>query len=154
MVDGLAAFAIFSVDIYLAVYFIKKALEESFRIVAFDGNSKTVGIHVIDHHIIVFPQDAHDLGALILLAINPVIFHNAVFLIGTDAGCSVSGGNNRIKFIPSPKRRQHMCAKILDEKLLIAIDIMQNDALEPQVGKFPDPGNVLTHVAGDENMFF
>lgn len=60
---------------YLTFNFIEELVVEFLGVVAFNRNSETVGIHVVDHHVIVFPQNADDLSPLIFLAINSVIFH-------------------------------------------------------------------------------
>lgn len=44
-------------------------------VVTFDRDTETMGVHIVNHHVVVFPQNADDLSSLILLAINSVVFH-------------------------------------------------------------------------------
>lgn len=64
---------------HLAINFVAELLIQRFRAVAFDRDTEAIRIHVIDDDIVVLAEDPHDVGALALVAINPIIFHDFSF---------------------------------------------------------------------------
>lgn len=72
-----------------AFNFVKQLMVKFLRMIALNCNSETVCVYVVDHYVIVLAQYAHDLGPLVLLAINPVVFHSSILCVSYASYCGI-----------------------------------------------------------------
>lgn len=77
----LHARSILSVLVDFAIYFVEYLFIERRRVVSFDGDAETIRIDIVDYHIIVLSENAHDLRPFVFFAIYSVVFHMLEFNI-------------------------------------------------------------------------